>query len=49
VRDQNCVDALRQRPPQRFKAPLDFLAAKASVDEECGVLGFEQRRVARTS
>src|SRR5215469_432739 len=49
VRDQNCVNAFRQSATERLKAPLDFLAAKTSVDKEGGVCGFEQRRVARAA
>jgi hypothetical protein len=49
VRDQDGIKALRQRPAKGFEPPLNFLAAKTSVDEESSVLGFEQRRVARTS
>jgi hypothetical protein len=49
VRDQDGIDAFGQRLGERFKAPLNFLAAQARVDEEGSVPGFEQRCVARTS
>ena len=49
VGDQDGVDALGLRAAQRFKAAQNFLAAQASVNEEGGALGFEQRRVARAA
>jgi hypothetical protein len=49
VGDQDGVDAFETRPAQRFKPPKDFLSAKARVNEESGVFGFEQRRVARAA
>src|ERR1700691_5046328 len=47
--DQDRVDAFRARATHRFKAAKSFLAAEARVNEESGVLGFEQRGVARAA
>ena len=49
VGDQDGVDALGLLPAQRFQAAQQFLLAKSGVNEEGGVLGFEQRAVARAA
>jgi hypothetical protein len=42
VRNQDSVHALGAGAAKDFKASHHFLAAKARVDEQSGVLGFEQ-------
>jgi hypothetical protein len=49
VRDENGVHALGARAAERCKAPQRLFLSQARVDEESGVLGFEQRRVARAA
>jgi len=49
VSNKDGVDTVGTRAAESFKATENFLAAEASVDEESGVLGFEQRSVARAA
>jgi len=49
VGDQDRVDTLGLLPAQRFQAAQQFLLAKSRVNEEGGVLRFEQRAVARAA
>src|SRR5208282_2630438 len=49
VGDENRVHALGTRAAESVEPAEDLLAAKASVNEECRALGFEQRRVARSA
>ena len=49
VGDQDAVDAIGLRPAERLQAAQQFLLAKSCVDEEGGVLSFEQRAVARAA
>lgn len=47
--DQDSVNAHGTFAAESFKAPHHFLAAQAGINEESGVLGFEQRSVARAT
>ena len=49
VRDQDGVDVLGTAAAEGFESAKHFAAAKASVNQESGVFGFEQRAVARAA
>jgi hypothetical protein len=49
VSNKDGIDPVGTRAAEGLKAAENFLAAEASVDEESGVLGFEQRGVARAA
>jgi hypothetical protein len=49
VSNKDGIDPVGTRAAEGLKAAENFLAAEASVDEESGVLGFEQRGVARAT
>ena len=49
VGDQDGVQAFGALAAKRFKASQRFFAANAGINEESGVLSFEQRRVARAA
>ena len=49
VRNQNAVEVIGCGTAQRFKPPQHLFFAESGIDEESGVLGLEQRGVARTA